>query len=373
MALLTFLGGGLAVAQEGPGRARKHDPPLVRDVEASFLRIPAHGAPLVAWFGDQVQRPSYTTRLGNRLGFRNHFQSVQRLPGSNYLVVSGSDPRGPMSSLFVIRLGSRPHDAALGSNLRGPGPPPRGDAVVAGVDVDGTMWHAGGLATYGRVLVVPVYGGSPLHGRVLFYDMSDPEQPVRLPVQIDRPGQKAYAAAIARLANRHYLVAILSDRDESARRLDLYLSLTGALADGFGAEPVTWFADAVVAREGQDVNFGDFQNISFVQQTDGRIFLVGLHNTAPSMDILPGRDYADLYELDFPDGLADPATPTLRVPVVTKIANRHLVCEDGHCNLDAAAGLYVDRDGNLAIYAATFWLDGNTLKLTEFAPGSGEK
>lgn len=207
-------------------------------------------------------------------------------------------------------------------------------------------------------------------GRVLFYDMSDPERPLRMSVRIERPGRKAYAVAVTRLVNHHYLVAVLSDRDELARRLDLYLSLTAELADGFGVEPVTWFADQVGARNGQDANFGDFQNISFVQQADGRIFLVGLHNTAPSMDILPGRDYADLYELQFAGALLQLASPELRVPVVTKIANRHLVCQAGHCNLDAAAGLYVDSEGNLAVYATTFWLDGNALKLTEFAPVS---
>jgi len=101
--------------------------------------------------------------------------------------------------------------------------------VVARVAIDAGLWHAGGLATYGRVLAVPVYGGNPLAGRVLFYDMSDPEHPVRMPVQIDRPGRKAYAVAVTRLANRHYLVAVLSDRDELARRIDLYVSRAGDL------------------------------------------------------------------------------------------------------------------------------------------------
>ena len=374
LALSILLHGGLAMAQDLPVPVRTDEPPLLGDVEATFLRIPAMGAPLVAWFGDGTQTSSYTTRVGNRFGFKNHFQSIQRLPGTHYLVVSGSDPNGPMSSLFVIRLSSRPNDdTVLGSNLRGEGPPPRTDGVVARVLVDEMMWHAGGLATYGRVLAVPVYSSNPRQGRVLFYDMSDPEEPVRLPVQIERPGRKAYAVAMTRLANRHYLIAVLSDRDELSRRLDLYLSRTGELADGFGSEPVTWFAEFVTARAGQDANFGDFQNISFVQQTDGRIFLVGLHNTAPSMDILPGRDYADLYESDFSDSLTQSSSPTLREPTVTKIANRHLVCQGGHCNLDAAGGLYIDRDGGLAVYAATFWLDDNSLKLTEFAPARNEQ
>ena len=52
---------------------------------------------------------------------------------------------------------------------------------------------------------------------------------------------------------------------------------------------------------------------------------------------------------------------------ITKVANRHLVCADGYCNLDAGAGVYVTPEGELIVYGAAFWVDGDRLKLTEFA------
>jgi hypothetical protein len=328
------------------------------DVMEEFLRIPRSGVAHRARAGDTIPAPAYTARIDNRLGFRNHFQGVQRIPGTDFLVVSGSDPRGPASSLFVLRFGHpgrRTHEP---------------DRVLAEVPLDSTLWHAGGMSTMGRILAVPIYGGKPRHGRVLFFDTATAPQLESLAVTIERPGRKAYATAIARLQSGHVLVAVLAGRDDLPRRLDFYRSRTARLADGFDHEPVTWPAREVRSVAGQSPNFGDFQGIGLVTQRDGSLFLVGLHNTAPSIDLLPGRDYADLYRVEFPGSevLSAPGA-MLTKPRLTKVANRHLVCEGGHCNLDASAGLYVDPSGQLGIYATSFWLGNGELKLTEFLPG----
>jgi hypothetical protein len=45
-----------------------------------------------------------------------------------------------------------------------------------------------------------------------------------------------------------------------------------------------------------------------------------------------------------------------------------LRCTSGYCNLDAAAGLYVDSDAQtLSVYATAGWLDDDTMKLTVYA------
>jgi hypothetical protein len=136
--------------------------------------------------------------------------------------------------------------------------------------------------------------------------------------------------------------------------------------DGFNHDSRTWLAKDVAAIEDQDTNFGDFQNIDFIRQSDGSLYLIGFHNTAPSIDFFPGRDYADLYRVEFEQSLANTGQPELSVPVITKIANRHFRCEDGNCNLDAGAGLYIDETGNFTIYAISFWLDDSKIKITEF-------
>ncbi len=323
--------------------------PFVDDVEEAFARLEARGEPMAASVNGLIADPWYEATFRNWFGFRNHFQGIQRVGGTDYLVMSGSNIHAPMGSLFVVRMNEE------------------ASAVVAEVPVDPVLWHAGGLGMEGRVLAVPIYGDSPLRGKVVFYDLSRPDAPQRLPVEIDRPGEKAYAAALTRLPNGHLLVAVLSDRDGMPRRLDFYLSRTRQLVDGFDPEAVRWFASEVEAREGQDRNFGDFQSVNFVRQADGRLYLVGFLNTVPSMPFIPGRDYADLYEVVIPDEMAEAASPRLARPSLIKTANSRMYCKDGYCNMDAAAGVHVDPDTRaLEIYAAPAWIDDGQIKFTVY-------
>ncbi len=338
----------------------------VDDVEARFERIPTHGAPIRARSNGRIPPPWYTASLKNRLGFRNHFQSVVRVPNSNYLVLSGGNQGEPMSRLFVVHLASREGQSPLGFLAPYGGPPPPEDRIVSTVPLDSGMWHAGGLSLVNGVLAVPIYGGNPLHGKVLFFDLTDPERPEQLAVDIDRPGRKAYAVAMTRLPDGRHLVAVLSDRDGLPRRMDFYRSRSSDLARGFDPNPVTWRAEQVKATNGQDANFGDFQNLNFITQTDDQLFLIGLHNTAPSIDPLPGRDYADLYRVELA-GSVTPADGSADAPVITKIANKHLRCEDGGCNLDAGGSVYIDDSEALIVYATAYWLDHGILKMTEFS------
>ena len=136
------------------------------------------------------------------------------------------------------------------------------------------------------------------------------------------------------------------------------------LADGFLPEPASWYVSEVQARPGQERSFGYFQSINFVRQSDGRLFLAGFNNSFASPAILPGRDYTDLYEVVFPQSLSGGA---LAVPAVIKVATRELTCKGGFCNMDAAAGLFVDPESrSLSVYAMPGWLDGDTVKATVY-------
>jgi hypothetical protein len=328
-------------------------PPVLNDVEAAFSRIETRGAHVTACAGGLIPRPQYRTTLTNfPFGLRNHFQGIQRLPQPGYLVISGSSRNG--SDLFIVRLG----DESSGCDGR----------VVARAQLDDVLGHAGGLSTLGSILAVPLHGGAPRVAKVVFYDLAEPESPRRLPVEITRPGRKASATALTRLPNGHYLVAVLAAFDGLPLRLDFYLSRTTKLDDGFLPEPVTWPVSLVAARPGQDRTFNHFQTINFIRQADGRLYLIGFHNRVGPHTILPGRDYADLYEVRFPS-----ADPILEVPTVAKVANRMLRCTDGFCSLDAASGLFVDPVTKaMSVYATPGWLDGDTVKVTVYQSGSGE-
>jgi hypothetical protein len=331
--------------------------PIVDDVEAAFASISVQGRHLTASANGRIPEPAYRVSFKNRFGLWNHFQGVQRLAGTDYLVVSGSNPRSSQGQFFVIR-----------QDLSGTG------EVVASIDVDPVMWHAGGLSMLGPILAVPIHGGSPRHAKVVFYDLGTPEHPQKLPVEIDRPSRKASAIALTRLKTGHYLAAVLAAFDGRPLRVDFYLSRTQALEDAFAPEPATWLVSEVQARPGQQRTFDHFQAINFVSQADGRLFLVGFHNTFSSASTLPGRDYADLYELVFPEASVEAEPPRLEKPVIIKVANRMMRCTGGYCNMDAAAGLYVDPDTHaFSVYAAAGWLNAGTMKLTVYSGESSAR
>jgi hypothetical protein len=333
--------------------AQRSQATALDDVEAAFARIPIEGERFTADTHGLIPRPSYRTSVRNWFGLLNHFQGIQRLPGTPYIVMSGANPRGSKAELFVVRLDED------------------GGDLVTTITVDTVMTHAGGLSVEENILAVPVHGGTPRNAKVVFYDMTDPEHPLKLPVEIDRPGRKASAAAFSRLANGYFLVAVMSSFDGLPRRIDFYLSRGPALADGFVPQPVTWPVGEVQARPDQERTFSHFQTINFVRQTDGRLYLVGFHNRTATLAALPGRDYADLYEVIFPRGAIDGPSPILAKPSIVKASNHRMRCEDGYCNMDAAAGLYLDpQTGGLSVYAAPGWLKGDTVKLTLYKGGS---
>jgi hypothetical protein len=290
---------------------------------------------------------------------RNHFQGIQRLPQPGYLAISGASRDA--SDLFIVRL------AGDGSQSRG-----CDGEVVARIEVDDELGHAGGLSMLGSVLAVPLYRGSPRSAKVVFYDLADPEAPRRMPVEIARPGRKATATALTRLRNGHYLVAVTSAWDGLPRRLDFYLSRTTVLQEGFQSEPVSWHASRVDARPGQDREFSHFQSINFIPQADGRLYLVGFHNSTGPQAILPGRDYADLYEVAFPTATTVDDEPGLGMPAVTKVANRMFRCTDGFCSFGAAAGLFLDPVTQaMSVYSTPGWLDRDAMKITVYPSVSG--
>ena len=321
------------------------------DVESAFARIAIDGEHLTARVNGLIPKGRYHQSLTNFFGLHNHFQGIQRVPETDYLVVSGSNKAS--SELFVVKLVGNGRLAA--------------HEIVARVALDPVMWHAGGLSLEENILAVPLYGGSPRRGRIVFYDLNDPEHPHKLPVEIDRLGRKASAVALTRLPAGRYLAAVLSAFDGLPRRLDFYLSATDRLEDGFAAPPVTRRASDVQARPGQERTFSFFQNINFVRQADDRLYLVGFHNKFFYQSRIFGSDNADLYEVVFPPGTIDAPVPRLVPPALIKAANRPLRCTDGYCNLDAAAGLYVDVPSqSMSVYATPGWLDGDRMKLTVY-------
>ena len=339
--------------------------PALKNVEAAFASLPESGAALAAWDGEQIATFRYTQDALNKMGLQNHFQGMQRLNQAPYLVLSGGDINEPMSHVFIVRMASRSADGSWGSNVTSQGRPPAEDRAVATLGLDPYLWHAGGLSLLGDILAVPIESSTTRTSKIVFYSLREPEAPRLFSYRIDRPHGKTGAVALTKLPNGYYLAAVWSDSDALPRRLEFYLSRSTNFFDGFDENFVRWLPEEVQAASGQQADFSNFQNINFLTQTDGTLYLAGTHNTARAAPVEAGEDRADLYRVDFPEATLAPE-PVLQKPILTKVAGRRFFSERNQSNLDAAGGLYVDASGTLALYAGFHFRDQGVMRFTEY-------
>jgi hypothetical protein len=326
--------------------------PVVSDVAKSFGRIRRRGHYLAAWDGGAFQRDSYTSRVSNRMGFGNHFQGMVRL--GQYVVLSGGDPRGCAAELYVTRMESRKATMPFRSNLWRSTQPPEKDVVAKRICVDTKLWHAGGIDAAGDLVAIPLEGLKN-RSRVVFYDFSDPEAPEPIVgASIDRAVGKASAAAVARLADDRFVVAVWGFG--TTRWLDFYLSRHADVAKGFDGP----------ARVTLPANFAlvEYQAIHFVTQTDGGLFLLGFHNTSNSAPTTSGLDIVHVWEVALPPGAPkDGEWPGLKVELKTW---GEFTCKDRQANMDAGAAAWVDPSGELHLYSCYHWRQDGTVRFSEF-------
>lgn len=332
--------------------------PWIVDVVGEFLKmpakVPAHGRIEVANTG-VIPKPHYwpkTLPTGHVKWKKNknHLQGINRLSGhlglGRFIVASGSDDKtDPKTShLLVAELqgsnGGLPWFGNLGQNDQ----PHSQDRFVSLITLSDRDWHPGGMQVLGKFLAIPLYGDGDA-SRVAFYDMSNPTKPVALKSAEIRGGVRYYAVAFTRLPDDHFLVAIRTAGD-----LEFWYSNTPDLARGF--RPV-----GTVPRDKVLGGFHSYEMINFVNDSTGGLYLIGTHNTDPLSPVIRGmgKDWADLYRLDFYDGFA-------ALPFIWKVAKKHMYCSSRRCNFLGASGVYVGPKNTLALYASWHWLrDGGTV------------
>lgn len=309
---------------------------------------------------------------GDPVTSASHWQGIQRLAvgDGRYLTVSQS---GSARAFHVVQMGSR---NTAGTRLRSnrlvaglsyPDTAPSGaDRVVleqglpAGLSYD----HAGGMQAVGRLLAVPLEGGSNPRGLTLIYDLGNPQAPLLLNASRYADTADAGTASLAKLADGRFLLIIGRG---NANTLEFYLSRGNLLdnAPGEAFDPVDVWSESELASQIGDWEFGNYQNLNLVTQCDGTLFLVGTHKNA----LVGGEDWVDLFRL---------STQSLNDAVITKVAKRHLYCgypspgfSSGaqlQCNLDAGGGVYVDPTGQLIVYGTEHDNDGpgGSVKMMEF-------
>ncbi len=345
----------------------------VPHVEQAFARLRCRGEYLRVWDGGGFPRFRYTSTKQNSYGFNNHLQGMMRLRNGPYAVMSGGDPHDTMSHLFVLKLGTKVHVGA------GPwrsntllGDPLQHDGVISTIEIDPILWHGGGMSTLGDLLAVPIETSDSPYSRIVFFDMGQPEQPGRIDPSLDikRPGEKAGAVALARLDDGRYLCGVWSDSDSLPVRLDCYVSRSSEFSDGWLDTPTRWYASTARAAGIQSRKVPKFQAVNFVRQSDGALYLVGMHNTAAAAPIEDGHDEAHLFTFEI-SSAGDPPAPVPK-PTVTKVGTYRFRCNHCQCNMDASSGVHVASDGRLYLYAGFHFRMGpgpeRQLRFNEFRP-----
>jgi hypothetical protein len=284
--------------------------PAVEDVPGQIAMLPSDGTVLGFHRGSMAA-----------LTWSRHWQGIQRLSGAhaNHLVLTRSTSRPSDADMGVVRLGGGLTDGR----------------VVGNVHSRTQHTHAGGAQLLGKVLAVPMEENAP-GSRVELFDLSDPENPspmgmVEHVVAAGRSIADAGTASFARLADHRFLL-VIGRRD--ARTLDFYLSTATDLRATSWAFVDSWSHHDLRTTIG-DATFGAYQSLQLVAGADSRLYLVGMHEDGL---VFPAH-WVDLFLVERAGAFS-----------ITKLAKRRLEC-GGACSLDAGAGVYVDPEGALVVYA----------------------
>jgi hypothetical protein len=360
------------------------DNACVADVPSAFNNLKQDSQWLKAWTGQFIPRGQYrwVNRGGCALAYNDpntpdcgysHFQGIQRLNRDPYLAITGASiivpgGIGQAGHLFIVKMGSRPSKGAWGSNLPRPSreiiidpaksgtehsitpDPPLQDRVVQRVDVDYEILHPGGLSVVGDYAVLGL--GGETRSEIVFFDVSIPELPRRLATRISIGQPDHSSVAIARRPDGKYLLATLSI---ATKELRFYRSAQASLeATTFGDEMVVKFSDIVRW-------WGGYQNINFVKQCDGRLFLIGTDGDTDILDPTYAQDFAQLFAVDNPD------SPSRKI---TYMGVKYFESHPFMSNFNAGGGAFVTKGGDLLLYGAFHWPEDKKKKIRmgEFAP-----
>lgn len=375
--------------------------PWVYNVPKAFSSIPVRtNVFLSVWCNDIIKSPSYTQTLANRYqgiwGGLNHFQSIKRLPGhlglGNFIAYTGTDPHTPSSQLFIAQLESEKNIGLLTKNIV-KGEPPINDKLIKKITLDSTYWYAGSIDMTGAYLAIPVYKNDS--SKIIFYKISYPDvgDPTTkdlliedLNISIERPSMNATAVAFTRLADGYYLLAVWSNCSNAKNKgLDFYYSKDKDITHGFDPKDMIHIPTLLFNNyKGKN----NYQNINFVNDFNGKLYLIALEHTVPTLPLRSGEDIADLFEIQVrtvtqpmideakrydPQGVTARLKVGAKRPYVTFMTEKHMFCKQGICNFSSGATLYIPDQQHIFIYSLPYWLTANGKQLTCAQFGSIQK
>ena len=347
------------------------------NVVAQFSRLAHHPDPMAINIG-----------VGGDASLCMHYQGILRYDapdGTPYMFLSRSgnntdscalDNNTP-GELAVARLGSRPrHGERLRSNLlgfnqsQGSTPPPAADRIVKSIRTDGLLgrpaWmHLGGMQIIDDVLVIPAeeaWPDSTSTGALLFYDISDPENPLLLH-EIPFGFKIGIVAVTQNTVTGQYVLAVSGG---DARTVYFYETATADITQppGFLWDlPIdVWDADqGGVDQEVRD-EWEEWQNINFVRQDDGQLFLIAQDNT--SFTNLDDDGVTKLFSVTRNGNAFDFGYENAR---------KHKFTDPTTGNGAGGSGVYISPIGEIIVYSTELDNDGpnNSIRLGEIRSFDG--
>lgn len=350
---------------------------LATQVIEDFLRMPEGGSIILINEGSNFPDNVYSS------GIDNHFQGLQRSKKGMKFLATGGTVKTKEGHLFIKDIVSHTwripqqdrikrimdyETGPIGNNSLLDDTPPD-DLNIHAYEIEkGPYWHAGGFSMLDRIMVVPlerkdkIPGGTSKNSKILFIDVDKPASPKRNIREITRTGEMAGATSVTQLSNGRFLCAVWTDSDSLGHRFDFYLSQTDDVFSDYDVKGTVKGSSIQVINNDKPL----FQNINFIKESSGRLFLIGFSNT----DFRPsfGKNYGYLMEV-FTDNLfsSNPAI-AIQTPIIQYLHKKYFGKAHTYCDFSASTGAHITADGTLLVYGGHHYRRAGLLKLSEFAP-----
>lgn len=325
----------------------------------------------------------------------SHIQGVQRLRGTNMFIATASTEIAKVPEnqrrtgyFYVAKLPSRPEKGRLRSNRISREEPPPPDEIFLRKTIeiipnsdnqkegllpqknrklltDHNYHHPAGLQVIGNYAVLGLGHGAGESGtkdpeRVIFYDMTNPLNPRKLPYELLVP--RADAIAITKLANGKYFMVVRGGNNDP---LTVFRSKHANLEDPEFDKVGILDASKLIKETGKG-QWRNYQNINFVRTCKGDIYLLGFHREAGRFflqdDPLDGNDWVDPFKV----GNTLTGLPSLKL--VGDAEGGHqgypIFCRN-LCAFSAGGGAYVTEDGELFIYGIEHYFHNERIRMNE--------
>jgi hypothetical protein len=324
-----------------------------------------------------------------------HFQGIARSPRTGippilYVTRTGNkDNPDYYGSIMVVQMNSRPQDGErLRSNRLSKADetldtePPSNDKCIKNIPFS-DYEHVGGIQMVGDILAVPledkVDNPALPEGKVVFYNCSEPTNPVKLTYELNTPSHKIGVVGITKLPDGYFLLVMSWG---NSKDLDFYRSSKKSFFDAdFNFTRVSSISEDYL-NDLEANHFWEFgknspQSLNFVTQKDGKVFLIGSRNTYPLAPEPNGDDQMYLWEVVNFNATQKPNIIGVRGEVHkmlscpgdlwTWTSGGLVVQKRIQGNFMASGGAYISPSGELLYYSTNHFNKGpdNTVKMAE--------